>query len=81
MKSRLDEAIERLEEADDWEDTSVTVMLESPPQAPRSTYARAVGLLDRLPPWGRVFILALALVVIWGSGLANRVLDLLAGAF
>lgn len=77
-KSTLGEAIDRLEEADDWEDSSVNIHVEVPKNSHRPA---VVKVFSSLPPWGRVVVACLVLALVYTSGLAKDVAAVLVKAF
>lgn len=74
MGSKLDDAIERLRNTDDWEDSSVNVHVEVAP--PKSKAPQALRALSLLPPWGRVLVTLLVVLVLGVAGLLGRLLGL-----
>ena len=77
-KSTLDSAIDRLEDASDWEeDSSVSVHVHNAPPV-KSVRAARAGLLEAfgmLPPWGRVAVVLAVLGCLTGAGLLGRLLS------
>jgi hypothetical protein len=69
-RSPLDEAIDKLADADDWEDTSVNVHVQIPKNSMKPT---PLKYLEQLPPWGRVVILVLVIALVWQTGLGAHV--------
>lgn len=71
MKSKLDEAIDRLEEEDWDEDSSVSVNVQMV-QPPKSSAPVPIQVLKTLPPWGRVVVLLAFLGVAVASGVGAQ---------
>lgn len=74
-KSRLDEAIDRLDDADDWEESSVNVHVHPPVKSNRPKSPLLEGFA-MLPPWGRFGVVVLVVGCLTGAGLLGRLLSL-----
>lgn len=73
MKTKLERAIERLRDIDDWEeDSSVSVTIHNEPPPKSSNAPMPVRVLKLLPPWGRVLVVLVFLGIAVASGVAAQ---------
>lgn len=70
MINKLDRAIERLRDIDDWDESSVNVVVHN--EGPRSKAPMPVKVLKLLPPWGRVLVVLAFLGIAVASGVGAQ---------
>ncbi len=68
--SKLDEAIEKLKDIDDWDETSVNVTVHN--ESPKSKSIMPIKMLKILPPWGRVIVILAFLGIALASGVGAQ---------
>lgn len=75
---KLCRALTELENADDWEESSVNVFVQpaAPPTTSRRTLFEGLRLL---PPWGRVLVVLAALLLAGLVGAGAKVIGALIG--
>lgn len=74
-KSPLNDAIDRLEDADDWEESSVNLHVHNPPRSTRPARSPLLEAFAMLPPWGRFGVVVLVMGCLTGAGLLGRLLS------
>lgn len=70
MRSKLDRAIEKLRDVDDWDETSVNVTVHT--EGPRSKSPVPVRVLKLLKPWQRFVIVLVFLAIAAGTGVGSQ---------